>query len=314
MRNNDQSPIVVSIVSLAYNHAKYIRQCLDGFIMQKTNFAFEVLIHDDASTDGTADIIREYELKYPNIIKPIYQTENQYQKGVAIGATYLYPRVQGKYIAECEGDDYWIDPLKLQKQVDLLEQNPEYSFCCGGYIQRQEGLPDLDIVLKQATNHFFKFTKKDWAKEWFTMPLTIVYKSNLLYKYIELANKCKYTRDAHLVYSLLDSGDGIYLSDKLAVYNVHLGGISSMKSPYTRVINAYNCYKELYLCTMDGVLKQMYIDNIALRIRSIEEKNINILLKEGVTLSSKHWLNLFTSVIIHYIKRILSRFINRPIF
>jgi glycosyltransferase involved in cell wall biosynthesis len=127
MRNNDQSPIVVSIVSLAYNHAKYIRQCLDGFIMQKTNFAFEVLIHDDASTDGTADIIREYELKYPNIIKPIYQTENQYQKGVAIGATYLYPRVQGKYIAECEGDDYWTDPLKLQRQVDFLETHSDYS-------------------------------------------------------------------------------------------------------------------------------------------------------------------------------------------
>ena len=129
MRNNDQSPIVVSIVSLAYNHAKYIRQCLDGFIMQKTHFAFEVLIHDDASTDGTADIIREYELKYPNIIKPIYQTENQYQKGVAIGATYLYPRVQGKYIAECEGDDYWTDPFKLQKQVDFMEQHPDYGLC-----------------------------------------------------------------------------------------------------------------------------------------------------------------------------------------
>ena len=129
MRNNDQSPIVVSIVSLAYNHAKYIRQCLDGFIMQKTNFAFEVLIHDDASTDGTANIIRDYELKYPNIIKPIYQTENQYQKGVAIGATYLYPRVQGKYIAECEGDDYWTDPFKLQKQVDFMEQHPDYGLC-----------------------------------------------------------------------------------------------------------------------------------------------------------------------------------------
>ena len=81
----------VSIVTLAYNHGKYIRQCLEGFVMQVTDFPFEVIIHDDASTDDTAEIIREYEQKYPDIIKPIYQTENQYSKGVAIGATFLYP-------------------------------------------------------------------------------------------------------------------------------------------------------------------------------------------------------------------------------
>ena len=129
MKTNDQSQILVSIVTLAYNHAEYIRQCLDGFIMQQTTFAFEVLIHDDASTDGTTDIIREYEVKYPHIIKPIYQRENQHQKGIAIGSTYLYPRVLGKYIAECEGDDYWTDPLKLQKQVDFMEHHPEYGLC-----------------------------------------------------------------------------------------------------------------------------------------------------------------------------------------
>lgn len=123
------SDVLVSICCITYNHAPYIRQCLDGFIMQKTNFEFEILIHDDASTDGTADIIREYEAKYPNILKPIYQTENQYSKGKNISATYNWPRAVGKYIAQCEGDDYWTDPLKLQKQVDFMEANPEYSMC-----------------------------------------------------------------------------------------------------------------------------------------------------------------------------------------
>ena len=118
---------LVSIICLTYNQAQYIRKTLEGFVMQKTNFPIEILIHDDASTDETADIIREYENKYPQIIKPIYQQENQYSKKVAIGATYIYPKVKGKYIALCEGDDYWIDPLKLQKQVDFLESHLDYA-------------------------------------------------------------------------------------------------------------------------------------------------------------------------------------------
>lgn len=125
----DSQEILVSVCCAAYNHSAYIRQCLDGFIMQKTNFRFEVLIHDDASTDGTQDIIREYEMKYPDIIKPIYQEENQYCKGGKISLRFNIPRAKGKYIAFCEGDDYWIDSLKLQKQVDFMEANSGYSMC-----------------------------------------------------------------------------------------------------------------------------------------------------------------------------------------
>lgn len=121
--------IKVSIVCTTYNHGKYIRKCLDGFLMQKTNFKYEVLIHDDASTDNTAEIIREYELKFPDIIKPIYQTENQHSKGVKVSITYLYPRVKGKYVAICEGDDFWTDPLKLQRQYDAMENHPEVDIC-----------------------------------------------------------------------------------------------------------------------------------------------------------------------------------------
>lgn len=127
MKTNDD--IVVSIVCTAYNHEKYIREALDGFIMQKTDFAYEVLIHDDASTDKTPAIIKEYEKKYPDIIKAIYQKENQYSQGVKIGNTFLYPRAKGKYIALCEGDDYWIDPLKLQKQVNALNAHSELDVC-----------------------------------------------------------------------------------------------------------------------------------------------------------------------------------------
>lgn len=123
------SNIVVSVFCLAYNHEKYIRGALEGFVSQKTNFAFEVLVHDDASTDHTAEIIREYAEKYPHIIKPILQTENQYSKGVRILRELLLPQAKGKYFAWCEGDDCWIDDRKLQMQVDFLEAHPDYSAC-----------------------------------------------------------------------------------------------------------------------------------------------------------------------------------------
>ncbi len=121
--------IMVSVVCLAYNHEKYIANALDGFVSQKTSFAYEVIVHDDASTDGTRKIIEEYAEKYPDIIKPIFQKENQYSKKVGISATYICPIAEGKYIAYCEGDDFWIDCNKLQKQFDIMEAHPECSMC-----------------------------------------------------------------------------------------------------------------------------------------------------------------------------------------
>lgn len=121
--------IAVSVCCLVYNHEKYLAKCLDGIINQKTKFKFEVLIHDDASTDNSRKIIESYAKKYPEIIKPIYQTQNQYSKNVNINFVYQYPRVKGKYIALCEGDDFWIDEYKLQKQYDCMEKNVHCSLC-----------------------------------------------------------------------------------------------------------------------------------------------------------------------------------------
>ncbi|MBP1762985.1 MAG: glycosyl transferase family 2 [Firmicutes bacterium] len=121
--------IMISICCITYNHEKYISDAIEGFLMQKTSFPFEVIIHDDASTDRTAEIIRNYEKTYPEIIKPIYQSENQHSKGGHIDTRFIYPRAKGKYIALCEGDDYWTDPFKLQKQAEHMEKNPQCSLC-----------------------------------------------------------------------------------------------------------------------------------------------------------------------------------------
>ncbi|NCD41933.1 MAG: glycosyltransferase, partial [Bacteroidia bacterium] len=120
---------MVSICCITYNHEPFIRQCLDGFLMQKTDFPFKIVIHDDCSTDKTPDVIREYKQKYPDILCPIFQEVNQMSKGHSITVEFVLPACHGKYIALCEGDDYWTDPLKLQKQVDFLEAHPEYSLC-----------------------------------------------------------------------------------------------------------------------------------------------------------------------------------------
>lgn len=126
---NETNTPLVSIRCTAYNHEKYIRDALEGFAMQKTNFKFEAVVHDDASTDNTAAIIQEYAEKYPDIIKPIFETENQFSKHDGSLTRIMNVACKGKYIALCEGDDYWIDPYKLQKQVDFMEAHTEYSMC-----------------------------------------------------------------------------------------------------------------------------------------------------------------------------------------
>lgn len=124
-----QNRIGVTVGCTVYNHEKYLRKCLDGFVMQKTTFPFEVIVHDDASTDRSPEIIREYAEKYPELIKPIFQKENQYSQNISITRTYIFPMVRGKYYASCEGDDYWCDENKLQKQYDAMEANPNCLFC-----------------------------------------------------------------------------------------------------------------------------------------------------------------------------------------
>ncbi len=134
---NDQT--LVSVICIAYNQENYIAQAIESFLMQKTNFAYEIVIHDDASTDHTAEIIKKYEAEYPGIIKAIYQKVNQYSQGKRVGLICNQMAV-GKYIAVCEGDDFWTDPNKLQKQAAYMESHPECTLCVhAAYIANQDG-------------------------------------------------------------------------------------------------------------------------------------------------------------------------------
>jgi len=130
---------LVTIACITFNHEKYIRETLESFLMQKTSFPVEIIVHDDASTDNTSKIVKDYEVNFPHLFRNIYQTENQYSKGKSMFAGFVFPKARGKYIALCEGDDYWTDPLKLQKQVEFLEENEEYILSFHPWVELYEG-------------------------------------------------------------------------------------------------------------------------------------------------------------------------------
>lgn len=131
----DGTPPLVSILCAAFNHAQYIGECLDGFLKQETTFPVEIIIHDDASTDGTQDVVNEFRLKHPKLIKVVFQQQNQYALGRR-PALLALPFASGSLIATCEGDDYWTLPSKLQDQVEIFQAHPE-CILCGGRVAVQ---------------------------------------------------------------------------------------------------------------------------------------------------------------------------------
>lgn len=145
---------VVSISCITYNHAPYLRQCLDSFLMQR-DVPFEVLIHDDCSTDGTVEIIREYTEKFPEVIRPVYEEQNQYSRGISnISGVFNFPRARGRYIAMCEGDDFWNDRYKLKKQAEYMDMHPECSMLThSAYIAAEDGAYRSSGLIRPAEGH-----------------------------------------------------------------------------------------------------------------------------------------------------------------
>lgn len=180
----DNRNVMVTIMCITYNHEKFIAEALEGFINQKTNFRIEAIVHDDASTDGTAAIIREYAEKYPSIIKPIFETENLYSKKDGSLNRIMAAHIRGHYVAYCEGDDYWTDPLKLQKQVDYLENHHDCSLVCSNYdkFYQQKGL----MVYHEQWGGNGKngiVTFNDIILHNFIATLTVVVRANIYYGY-----------------------------------------------------------------------------------------------------------------------------------
>lgn len=156
-----QRGLKVSVCCLTYNHAAFIRQAIDSFLMQRTDFDFEILIHDDASTDGTREILKEYEARFPGVVKVMYQQKNTFSVTGKYPIVNLYRLAMGQYIAECDGDDFWSDPCKLQKQVDFLDANPGYVMAHHAYMILENGktrVPHTDPPLDFSQVDLIRYT------------------------------------------------------------------------------------------------------------------------------------------------------------
>jgi glycosyltransferase involved in cell wall biosynthesis len=236
---------LVSICCITYNHEKYIRDALEGFLVQKTNFSFEIIINDDASTDNTANIIREYEEKYPELFVCIYQKENQWSKGIRPSTTYVWPKARGKYIALCEGDDYWTDPYKLQKQVDFLETNPEYSLCFTDYSRVDS---DNNLIRQNCLPKLKKdnFEIQDIVGGFWIPTLTITFRRKFLdFNELELFKEI-YNGDLLLVTLLIIKGLAKFLKMNSANYRIHEQGVFSKKERKFKFETRLMTYKQMF--------------------------------------------------------------------
>lgn len=243
----------VSVRLMTYNHASFIKNAMESILMQKTSFLVEVVVGDDFSTDGTLDIIKQYRDTENIHIKILERKigdrywKKRQEKGRFYNFYNILENCTGKYIALLDGDDCWTNPLKLQKQVDFLEKNHTHILTCGGFEASYNG--ERDIVIKEKypysndeTERGFTFSLE--TKGWLTKTLTAVFR-NRQDIFIRLL-QYSYCRDIHLFYHLLKEGNGYYFKEVFGVYNIHEGGVNSLKHGRINKTAYYNSHKEIH--------------------------------------------------------------------
>ncbi|OUO95828.1 hypothetical protein B5F41_04795 [Gordonibacter sp. An232A] len=224
----------VSIICMAYNHEKYIADALEGFLAQETSFPYEVIVHDDASLDDTADIIRSYAAKYGDVIRPILQSENQHSKGVRL-APLLSDAARGRYVALCEGDDYWISKDKLQRQYDCLERNPrcsasihnaivwdqEYQIAFLSEVDKGDCFKDASRIILEGGGRLNPSASIFCSKEQYCVYIAEGYRAPV--------------GDHPLLMSLAAHGDLVWLCEPMSVYRLKANSSWTFRTQYQNV-------------------------------------------------------------------------------
>lgn len=261
---------LVSICCISYNQEKFIKATLDGFLMQKTDFPYEIVISDDFSNDNTRQIITEYKTKYPYLFRDVSPESNL---GVSKNFIHVLRSARGNYIAFCEGDDYWTDPLKLQKQVDFMESHPECTVTFHRYniLQQEEQTwrkDRCDVYLKPE-QEFVELTIPMYFANWVSQPCTMMYRRGI---YMGIDKPYHGYKDQHMVFHLLNEGKGYILNFDGAVYRENRGGVHGRTSALNQSRLAVQVAYELYsLNEKTDALKENLIQTLDWAIRCEKE-------------------------------------------
>lgn len=273
----DEGRPTVSILCTAYMHGAFIRKALEGFLAQRVKFPIEIIVHDDASTDDTASIIQEYVSNHPGTVKAILQSENQHRKGRGRVIKRLYSAATGKYIALCEGDDYWMDPDKLQTQIDLLESNHEAIACFTDAFNETGGerIPFMDHGYARSPSRITM--QEDIIRGQGIPTCTFIFRRVELQPFYDLISSTPVV-DTILFTYLAGFGHFIYHPERTAVRVIHPGGVYSMQSSVRKL--------DIHLRTlpfMDQLSEHKYSDLLAERRRKI----LNQAWSEAITTNNR---------------------------
>lgn len=297
--HTDNRPVMVTVHTITFNHEPYLRDCLNGIVMQKTNFRFEAVIHDDCSTDHTADIIREYAEKYPDIIKPIYETENQFSKGKdSLMGKKMNALTNGKYIAICEGDDYWTDPNKLQMQVDFLESHPNYSMCFHDVnVKAEPGREWYDVYGKLENRDYDAF-EDIW--HWCVPTCSIVLRDEV-YKKVPYNEKFR-MGDNVIVLTCGKYGKLRCIPKKMGVYRLTptswIGSQSNKQMRYKYISHYKGLIEEFESCRNDKmyrILENQYFQLLTILRMEKDEKEFASVMNDYLQIPGKPDISRFHS-------------------
>lgn len=284
---------LVSIVCLTYNEEDFVGDTLDSFLAQETNFSFEVLVYDDASQDKTPSILREYAQKYPGIFKLTLYSENNFKKGLGfLGLREGFRNAKGKYIAYCEGDDYWCDNKKLQKQVDFLESHPEFEVCAHETMIRDDNNEKENGVLfsSKKVNLFIDRTKRQKYDFYDTLTGNIFHVSSMMFR--------KFTfnwppwigqiraMDMVCFMLLAEKGDIYVMKDVMSVYRYNQKSVTSSNAEFQNAISFNNVSIEI-LEKMNGYWNGRHFNSIKKILAGYYTNNMFCYLSKGLRDYSK---------------------------
>lgn len=319
----------VTVYCLTFNHAPYIEQTIHGFLSQNVNFPVHIIIHDDASTDGTQTVIREFVSKYPNQITTIFQNENQYSKHTDIYETFIVPLIQTEYVCICEGDDFWSDPNKLKSQYDYMQAHSECSMCVHN--------TDRVTADGKCLEHPFSALNED--RDYFADQIIasgggiLFHTSSFMYRhrYRQEIPDCYYISDVGdypLAIHMSTCGHIHYIGKIMSMYRVNTPGswtqrVVSNPEKHVRHLNSViqmlqradeTTMKKYHTAFQEAIRKNMYDIYITKnQIISIlkNSKYRNLFIKEPKSRQVKLLLRGFAGPLLHPIKRLVQTVISR---